>query len=53
MTSMRDYADKTYLQRNNEHLLHESTVEKVAAVIGLFSMIVFVAGILILPMTQH
>jgi hypothetical protein len=43
MTSMRDFADKSYL---TDHTTEESTFEKVAAVIGLFSVIIAVGCIL-------
>ncbi len=48
MTSMRDYADKSYLTARTTPVAEESTFEKVAAVFGIVFMIVAVGGMLIL-----
>lgn len=47
MTSIRDFADKSYLTARTTRTAEESTFEKVAAVAGLVFMIVAVGGLLV------
>jgi hypothetical protein len=47
MSTMRDYADKSWLRTRDVRTTDESTIEKVAAVIGLVFMLVLVFGIMV------
>lgn len=50
--SMHDYADKSWLQNRNARSATESTVEKVAAVLGLVFVVGFVIGLMLLPLAN-